>query len=380
MRVPVPNAEIPSDYIKTGPPPLRHNSSWIWRWMTRMEKPNSDGTDPIYYKCRIVGCNWGMKKTVCCSPIKAETHLKLAHRLTQSVLASNLALTPLDNTMIHNYNNPLNIPNELPAVQNPPVSMAINPNGPSQELPPTRANPGLPYGASVLLPQHQHLPQHGGFIPNHQYYQPYPLYQPQHGGGGGSGVGYDSQRQLPTYPSDQQYQSNPHIPLHTSEQQYQSQMPYMGLPHYPFYLSQQPNMPNASYKSEAIKPEVIIPKIEPNTEPSTFNIDSNFEQNTELQKKEENAVKKTEVQLWLEDCELENYVDFFQASETDFLSDLRCYSNLESEEIAKKLHLNDVMKEEDIIKFYEELRRLDDEKVEQYRIKVANQRSKKRRL
>jgi hypothetical protein len=343
-----------------------------------MEKPNSDGTDPIYYKCRIVGCNWGMKKTVCCSPIKAETHLKLAHRLTQSVLASNLALTPLDNTMIHNYNNPLNIPNELPAVQNPPVSMAINPNGPSLELPPTRANPGLPYGPSVLLPQHQHLPQHGSFIPNHQYYQPYPVYQPQHGGGGGSG--YDSQRQLPTYPSEQQYQSNPHIPLHTSEQQYQSQMPYMGLPHYPFYLSQQPNMPNASYKSEATKHEVIIPKIEPNTEPSTFYINSNFEQNTESQKKEENAVKKTEVQLWLEDCELENYVDFFQASETDFLSDLRCYSNLESEEIAKKLHLNDVMKEEDIIKFYEELRRLDDEKVEQYRIKVANQRSKKRRL
>jgi len=229
----IPN--IPSDYIKTGAPSRRCNSSWIWRWITRMEKPNSDGTDPIYYKCRIVGCNWGMKKAACCSPIQAETHLKRAHRITQSVLESNLALTPLDNTMIHNYDNPLN---QLPTlIQNPSLSipdfdsksisvntMGINDSDNrelSQQLPLTRENvPGLPYGASVFLPQQSvFLPQqqpYGRFIPNYQYYQPYPLYQPQYGW-------YDSQyqRKLSTF------QTNP---SHAYQSQY-----YMGPQYYPFY-------------------------------------------------------------------------------------------------------------------------------------------------
>lgn len=346
MRVPMPNAEIPNDYIKTGPPPLRHNSSWIWRWMTRMEKPNGDGTDPIFYKCRIMGCNWGMKKTVCCSPIKAETHLKLAHRLTQSVLASNLALTPLDNTMIHNYNNTLNLPSEAPMTVIPNHSNMIMNNAampPPQEMPPNPANiPGLSYGSGMLLPPHF---QQGNYIPNHQFYQPYAMYQPP--------PAYESQQPM--------YQ-----PIaHSSEQQYQSQSSYIPLQPYPYYQSQLP--PNSSYKSDTVLPKELKVEQSPKLDDEVTKID------------EVNS-KKTEVQLWLEDCGLGEFVDFFKENETDFLSDLRCYSNLDSDQIAKKLKLNEIMKEADICKFYEELLRLADEKVEEYRIKVSNQRNKKRRL
>ena len=180
MKKTAANVEIPSDYLKTGPPPIkRESSSWIWRWITI--------DDPIYYKCRIDGCNWGMKKTACCSLAQAENHLKQAHSSTKSVLASNLTLTPLDNTMIHNLD-------ELSTlIQNPPVPINESDNRElSLELPSTRENiPGQyresqelqsPYRASSVL-----SPQQYGFIPH------YPLYQPQYGW-------YDSQFQrISTY-------------------------------------------------------------------------------------------------------------------------------------------------------------------------------------
>jgi len=268
-----------------------------------------------------------------------------------------------------------------------------------QNLPNMQNAPNVPYGSIPHLPQYQQ----GPYIPNHHYFQNYPLiYQPQMGG-------FDP-RMIPQHPSEQLFLPPSYNPLQaygyyqqppalynfqpiSNESKIEEQINIKTEPIMDELIESKLYEPKL-YESNIDEPKLYEPKLEeklneqrseakayePSLDPRIVDEPKSHEPNSDEPKSHEVDDKKTEVQLWLENCGFHKYIDLFKENEMDFLSDLSCYSHLSSEEVTKCLKLDEFMNSTDISKFHEELFKLDDDKVEEYRVKVSNQRNKKRRI